>query len=99
MVVTYGQLEKDGVQYLVPLTISTLVEPQNYWCRGLFTDYEMFGVKHRIVVTNEHAQMQDSESLHDDSLLPTTNLPQNPTREDQTRASVERASDAAKGFH
>ncbi len=58
-VVTYGHLEKDGAQYLVPLTIATQVEPQNYWCRGLFTDYEMFGVKHHILVTDAQTHTQE----------------------------------------
>jgi len=50
-VMTYGWLEKDGTQYLVPVTITTQAEhKKTYWCRGLFTDYEMFGVKARLVV-------------------------------------------------
>ena len=46
IVMTYGWLEKNGTQYLVPVTIAAQAEHKNmYWCRGLFTDYEMFGVK------------------------------------------------------
>jgi hypothetical protein len=49
-VVTYGWLEKDATRYLVPVTITMQAEHKNtYWCRGLFTDYEMFGVKSRVV--------------------------------------------------
>jgi hypothetical protein len=48
-VMTYGWLEKDGMRYLVPVTITTQAEHnKTYWCRGLFTDYEMFRVKTRI---------------------------------------------------
>ena len=48
---TYGWLEKDGMQYLVPVTISEQAEhKKTYWCRGLFTDYEMFGAKARLVL-------------------------------------------------
>jgi hypothetical protein len=48
-VMTYGWLEKDGRQYLVPVTIVTQAEhKKTYWCRGLFTDYEMFGVRARL---------------------------------------------------
>jgi Trypsin-like peptidase domain len=50
-VMTYGWLEKDGRRYLVPVTIATQAEhSKTYWCRGLFTDYEMFGVKTRLVL-------------------------------------------------
>lgn len=49
-VVTYGWLQKDGVQHLVPITIATQAEhKKTYWCRGLFTDYEMFGVKTQLI--------------------------------------------------
>ena len=49
-VMTYGWLKKDGRLYLVPVTIATQAEHQKtYWCRGLFTDYEMFDVKSRVV--------------------------------------------------
>jgi hypothetical protein len=58
-VVTYGWLEKDGIQYLVPLTIATQAEnKKTYWCRGLFTDYEKFGVKTRLVLPTEPEQAQ-----------------------------------------
>jgi len=53
-VMTYGWLEKDGGRYLVPATIATQAErSKTYWCRGLFTDYEMFGVKTRLVRPTE----------------------------------------------
>jgi hypothetical protein len=58
---TYGWLEKDGTQYLVPVTITTQAEhKKTYWCRGLFTDYEMFGVKVRLVLPTEPEQAQKS---------------------------------------
>jgi hypothetical protein len=58
-VITYGWLEKDGTQYLVPVTIMTQAEHnKTYWCRGLFTDYEMFGVKSRLVLQNKPEQAQ-----------------------------------------
>jgi hypothetical protein len=61
-VTTYGWLEKDGTQYLVPVTIAMQVEYRKmYWCRGLFTDYEMFGVKTRLVPPTESEQVQESE--------------------------------------
>jgi hypothetical protein len=48
-VMTYGWLEKDGAQYRVPITITAQAEHgHTYWCRGLFTDYEMFSVKARL---------------------------------------------------
>ena len=51
-VMTYGWLEKDGQRYLVPITITTQAEHNKmYWCHGLFTDYEMFGVKTRLLVS------------------------------------------------
>lgn len=60
-VMTYGWLEKDGTQYLVPVTITTQAEHmKTYWCRGLFTDYEMFGVKARLVLPTEPEQAQKS---------------------------------------
>jgi len=50
-VMTYGWLEKDGARYLVPVTIATQADQGNtYWCRGLFSDYEMFGVKTRLLL-------------------------------------------------
>jgi len=56
-VVTYGWLEKDGTQYLVPVTIATQAEhKRTYWCRGLFTDYDMFGVKSRLILPGEWEQ-------------------------------------------
>jgi hypothetical protein len=60
-VMTYGWLEKDGTQYLVPVTITTQAErAKTYWCRGLFTDYEMFGVKARLVLASEPEQPRKS---------------------------------------
>jgi len=62
-VVTYGWLEKDGTRYLVPATIATQAEhDETYWCRGLFTDYEMFGVKARLVLPTEPEQAQSALS-------------------------------------
>jgi hypothetical protein len=58
-VMTYGWLEKDGTQYLVPVTITTQAEHnKTYWCRGLFTDYEMFGVKVLLVLPTEPQEAQ-----------------------------------------
>lgn len=60
-VMTYGWLEKDGTPYLVPVTIATQAEhKKTYWCRGLFTDYEMFGAKVRLVLPTEPEQAQKS---------------------------------------
>ena len=60
-VMTYGWLEKDGARYLVPITIAEQAEHnKTYWCRGLFTDYEMFGVKARVVLPTEPEQAQKS---------------------------------------
>jgi hypothetical protein len=61
-VMTYGWLEKDGIQYLVPVTITTQAENRKmYWCRGLFTDYKMFDVKTRLVLPTEPGSVQKSE--------------------------------------
>jgi hypothetical protein len=58
-VMTYGWLEKDGTLYLVPVTIATQAEDRRMvWCRGLFTDYQMFGVKTRMVPPNEPEQQK-----------------------------------------
>jgi hypothetical protein len=58
-VVTYGWLEKGGTQYLVPVTITTQAEhTKTYWCRGLFTDYEMFGAKARLLLPPDSEQSQ-----------------------------------------
>jgi len=58
-VMTYGRLEKDGRPYLVPVTITSQAEhKKTYWCRGLFTDYEMFDVKTRVVLPIEPEQAQ-----------------------------------------
>jgi hypothetical protein len=60
-VMTYGWLEKDGTRYLVPVTIATQAEhTKTYWCRGLFTDYQMFGVKTRLVLPAGAEQAQES---------------------------------------
>jgi len=60
-VMTYGWLEKDGTEYLVPVTTTTQAEHnKTYWCRGLFTDYEMFAVKARLVLLAEPAPGQKS---------------------------------------
>jgi hypothetical protein len=58
-VMTYGWIEKNGTAYLVPVTITTQAEnKKTYWCRGLFTDYEMFGVKARLVLSSDAEQFQ-----------------------------------------
>lgn len=60
-VMTYGWLERDGRSYLVPVTIATQAEHyKTYFCRGLFTDYEIFGVKARLVVPTEPKEAQKS---------------------------------------
>lgn len=60
-VMTYSWLEKDGMQYLVPVTIATQAEhTKTYWCRGLFMDYEMFGVKTRLVMPTDPEQARRS---------------------------------------
>lgn len=60
-VMTYGWLEKDARQYPVPVTLATEAEGgKTYWCRGLFTDYQMFGVKTRLLLTTEPKQPQES---------------------------------------
>jgi len=59
IVVTYGWVEKNRMQYLVPVTITTQAEyKKTYWCRGLFTDYEMFGAKARLVPPIDADQTQ-----------------------------------------
>jgi hypothetical protein len=51
---TYGWLSKEGKRYLVPVTFATQAEnKKTYWCRGLFTDYHMFGVRASFVVPSE----------------------------------------------
>jgi hypothetical protein len=61
VVITYGWLERNGMQHLVPVTITTQAEhKKTYWCRGLFTDYEMFGAKARLVLPTQAAQAQKS---------------------------------------
>jgi hypothetical protein len=60
-VVTYGWLEKDGRQYLVPVTSTTQAEHgKTYWCRGLFMDYELFGVRARLVLPTERVKAHQS---------------------------------------
>jgi len=59
-VVTYGWLEKGGTQYLVPVTIASQLErKKTYWCRGLFTDYEMFDVKTRLLVLDGQGRLSE----------------------------------------
>lgn len=63
-VMTYGWLEKDGRQYPVPVTLTAQVEySRTYWCRGLFTDYQMFGVKSRLITLakSEVAHFPDAD--------------------------------------
>lgn len=53
-VMTYGWLERDGTQYPVPVTITVQAEhKRTYWCRGLFMDYKMFGVKAQVLPSTE----------------------------------------------
>ncbi len=60
-VMTYGWLEKDGALYLVPVTIATQAEHnKTYWCRGLFTDYQMFGTKVRLLLPIEPERAQSA---------------------------------------
>lgn len=60
-VMTYGWLEKDGTRYLVPVTIATQAEHKStHWCRGLFTDYEMFATKTRLLLPTAQEQAQQS---------------------------------------
>ena len=60
-VMTYGWLEKDGRQYPVPVTLETQVDySRTYWCRSLFTDYQMFGVKSRLVMQAASEQVLKS---------------------------------------
>lgn len=48
-------------KYLVPVTIATQAERnKTYWCRGLFTGYEMFGVRSRLVLPSAAEQAQKS---------------------------------------
>ena len=55
-VMTYGWLEKGGKHYQVPITLAGQVGyealglfKETFWCRELFTDYEVFGVKSRLL--------------------------------------------------
>jgi hypothetical protein len=51
-VVTYGWLQRtDETPRLIPLTISTQAEINKnvYWCRGQFTDYQIFGSRVKIL--------------------------------------------------
>jgi hypothetical protein len=52
---TYGWVEKDGAQHLVPVTLVAQAEDRKstHWCRGLFTDYGMFGTKTRVLVAED----------------------------------------------
>jgi hypothetical protein len=59
---TYGWLEKDGTKYLVPVTFATQAEDRKtYWCRSLFTDYEMFKAKAQLVLATDDHQAQKPE--------------------------------------
>jgi hypothetical protein len=61
-VMTYGWLEKDGTKYLVPVTFATQAEDRKtYWCRSLFTDYEMFKAKAQLVLATDDHQAQKPE--------------------------------------
>jgi len=58
---TYGRLDRDGTQYFVPISVATQAEEKKMlWCRGLFTDYEMFGVKSRVVLTEAERERESS---------------------------------------
>jgi hypothetical protein len=58
-VMTYGWLKKNGKRYLVPVTFATQAENRKmYWCRGLFTDYDMFSVRARLLVPTEAEKEQ-----------------------------------------
>jgi hypothetical protein len=64
---TYGWLEENGKQYLVPVTIAAQAERKStYWCRGLFTNYRMFAVKTRLVLPIEPKKAQDSRFVQND---------------------------------
>ena len=49
--VTFTWIEINGVRSLVPATISSQVQEKShvYWCRGLFTDYQQFQSKARLL--------------------------------------------------
>jgi len=65
--VTYGWVEKDGRQHLAPVTITLQAEHgKTSWCRGLFTDYEMFGVKARLVPLTGRSKNKNLCSAHND---------------------------------
>jgi hypothetical protein len=57
-VVTYGWLQqKDETPRLIPLTIYTQAEHRKaYWCRGQFTDYQVFDSRVRIIPKQDRAQ-------------------------------------------
>ena len=73
-VMTYGWLEKDGRRHLVPITVTTQAERSKtadddhkpYWCRILFTDYQMFGVKSRMIspAVGKAPRSADAEVFH-----------------------------------
>jgi hypothetical protein len=55
IVVTYGWLQRaDDPPRLVPLTFSSETEDKKRidWCRGQFTNYQVFSSRARIVVNN-----------------------------------------------
>ncbi|HZQ23287.1 MAG TPA: hypothetical protein VFA89_10845 [Terriglobales bacterium] len=52
--VTYGRLVQGGTQYLVPITFETQVaDTKTYWCRAVFTDYDMSGAKTRLTMPEQ----------------------------------------------
>jgi hypothetical protein len=54
-VLTYGWLKRaEEPARLVPITFSTQAEHKKkiYWCRGLFTEYRMFGTRIKITAAN-----------------------------------------------
>jgi hypothetical protein len=54
-VITYGWLErKEEASVLIPLTIAAQAEYHKkiYWCRGMFTNYQMFTSQTKMIVAN-----------------------------------------------
>lgn len=50
-IVTFGWIEIEGVRSLVPITISSQAEHGShvYWCRGMFSNYQQFRTKARMI--------------------------------------------------
>jgi len=50
-IVTFGWIEIDGEKSLVPITInsSAVQKSHTHWCRGLFTNYQQFRAKARLL--------------------------------------------------